>query len=157
MEVPERIETDTSSCAARGAATGRRSTPRSRLRSTSSPVAALGRPGLSVDESEANCRRQQARFMLREDFVFLIFAREADGPGRRVARRHRPAPIDWGLRRFEIGYWRKTGCEGRGIVTEATKAMAGSPSIRSARAGSSCAWTTATSAAGRSPSAPASR
>ena len=28
------------------------------------------------------------------------------------------------MRRFEIGYWRKTGCEGRGIVTEATRAMA---------------------------------
>jgi RimJ/RimL family protein N-acetyltransferase len=32
--------------------------------------------------------------------------------------------IDWSLRRFEIGYWRKTGCGGRGVVTEATRAMA---------------------------------
>ena len=31
----------------------------------------------SVDESEAHCRRQQARFILREDFVLLIFAAPA--------------------------------------------------------------------------------
>ena len=31
--------------------------------------------------------------------------------------------IDWSLRRFEIGYWRKTGCAGRGIVTEAVRAL----------------------------------
>ena len=48
--------------------------------------------GLSVDESEANCRRQQAKFILREDFVFLIFDRRGRRPGRRAARRHRPAP-----------------------------------------------------------------
>ena len=33
----------------------------------------------SVDESEAHCRRQQARFLLREDFVLLMFVRGADG------------------------------------------------------------------------------
>ena len=32
--------------------------------------------------------------------------------------------IDWTLRKFEIGYWRKTGCEGRGFVTEAVRALA---------------------------------
>ena len=32
--------------------------------------------------------------------------------------------IDWTLRKFEIGYWRKTGCAGRGFVTEAVRAMA---------------------------------
>src|SRR6187455_566364 len=33
----------------------------------------------SVDESEAHCRRQQARFLLREDFVFFMFVRDAAG------------------------------------------------------------------------------
>ena len=32
--------------------------------------------------------------------------------------------IDWTLRKFEIGYWRKTGCEGRGYLTEAVRALA---------------------------------
>lgn len=78
----------------------------------------------SVDESEAHCRRQQARFILREDFVLLMFVRGADGgEGELVggAGLHR---IDWTLRKFEIGYWRKTGCERRGYVTEAVRALA---------------------------------
>ncbi|HEY2189526.1 MAG TPA: N-acetyltransferase, partial [Caldimonas sp.] len=29
----------------------------------------------TVEESEAHCRRQQARFLLREDFVMLLFLR----------------------------------------------------------------------------------
>ena len=33
----------------------------------------------TVDESEAACRRQQGRFILREDFVMLMFLRTADG------------------------------------------------------------------------------
>jgi RimJ/RimL family protein N-acetyltransferase len=78
----------------------------------------------SVDESEANCRRQQARFLLREDFVFFMFVRDPlSGEGELVGGTglHR---IDWTLRKFEIGYWRKTGHQGRGFVTEAVKALA---------------------------------
>jgi RimJ/RimL family protein N-acetyltransferase len=78
----------------------------------------------SVDESEATCRRQQGRFILREDFVMLIFWREADGGEGELVGGTGLHRIDWTLRRFEIGYWRKTGCEGRGVVTEAVRAMA---------------------------------
>ncbi len=86
----------------------------------------------SVDESEIHCRRQLARFILREDFVMLMFERidsgsegaglGADLEGAFVGALglHR---IDWALRRFEIGYWRRTGCEGRGYVTEAVRAI----------------------------------
>ena len=76
------------------------------------------------DESEAYCRRMQARFLLREDLVMFAFERAADGtPGRFVAGTglHR---IDWDVRRFEIGYWRRSGSGGRGYVTEATVALA---------------------------------
>jgi RimJ/RimL family protein N-acetyltransferase len=78
----------------------------------------------SVDESEIHCRRQQARFILREDLVMLVFLRgEGGGEGELVGGSglHR---IDWALRRFEIGYWRKSGLEGRGLVTEAVRALA---------------------------------
>ena len=78
----------------------------------------------SVDESEAHCRRQQARFLLREDFVFLMLARDADGGEGELVGATGLHRIDWTLRKFEIGYWRKTGCEGRGFVTEAVRAMA---------------------------------
>ncbi|MEO8836583.1 MAG: GNAT family N-acetyltransferase [Caldimonas sp.] len=79
----------------------------------------------SIDESEAHCRRQQARFILREDFVLFMFLRGGGGGGEGefvgAAGLHR---IDWTLRRFEIGYWRKSGCEGRGLATEAVRAIA---------------------------------
>ena len=75
------------------------------------------------EESEIHCRRQQAKFILREDFVFLIFARQADGSECELLGGTGLHRIDWGLRRFEIGYWRKTGLEGRGIITETVQAM----------------------------------
>jgi RimJ/RimL family protein N-acetyltransferase len=78
----------------------------------------------SVDESEAHCRRQQARFLLREDFVFFILVRDAGGAEGELVGATGLHRIDWTLRKFEIGYWRKTGCEGRGFVTEAVRAMA---------------------------------
>ena len=78
----------------------------------------------TVDESEAHCRRQRGKFILREDFVFMIFERTADGSEGELLGGTGLHRIDWPLRRFEIGYWRKTGCEGRGIVTETVKAMA---------------------------------
>jgi len=78
----------------------------------------------SVDESEAHCRRQQARFLLREDFVFLMFVRDAAGGEGELIGGSGLHRIDWIVRKFEIGYWRKTGCQGRGFVTEAVRALA---------------------------------
>ena len=101
------------------------------------------------DESEMHCRRLQARFILREDLAMLMFERRCgDGApvgvgaegrlvgdgvnGRLVGASmegrlvgglglHR---IDWLLGRFEIGYWRRAGFEGRGLVTEGVIAIA---------------------------------
>jgi RimJ/RimL family protein N-acetyltransferase len=78
----------------------------------------------SLEDAEIYCRRMAARFILREDLVFLAFERDASGgEGRLVASTglHR---MDWAVRRFEIGYWRRTGCGGRGYVTEAAGALA---------------------------------
>ena len=80
-----------------------------------------------LDESEVYCRRNQARFRLREDLPYFIFERE---PGPETEGRegvlvgacglHR---IDWAVRRFEIGYWRRSGLPGHGIATEAARAL----------------------------------
>jgi RimJ/RimL family protein N-acetyltransferase len=77
----------------------------------------------SVDESEAHCRRQQARFILREDFVFFMFARGSGGEDGELVGATGLHRIDWALRKFEIGYWRRTACAGRGYVTEAVHAL----------------------------------
>ena len=78
----------------------------------------------TLDESETHCRRQQGRFILREDLAMLIFARDASGNEGELLGGTGLHRMDWTLRRFEIGYWRKTGLEGRGIITEAVVALA---------------------------------
>jgi len=78
----------------------------------------------STAESEAYCRRMHAKFLLREDLVLLIFERGsdgADGPVLGAVGLHR---IDWGARCFEIGYWRRKGLGGLGIVNEAVQGLA---------------------------------
>ncbi len=75
------------------------------------------------DESEAYCRRQQTRFMLREDLSMLLYEKGSDGPDGPVlgaAGLHR---IDWAVRSFEIGYWRRSGLEHLGVTTEAVHAL----------------------------------
>jgi RimJ/RimL family protein N-acetyltransferase len=78
----------------------------------------------TLADSESVCRKAQARFRLREDLMMLIFERAAgDVEGELLGGTglHR---MDWKARRFEIGYWRRSGREGRGIATEAVNAMA---------------------------------
>ncbi len=78
----------------------------------------------TVEESEIHCRRQQAKYILREDLVLFMFERqEGGGEGALVGGTglHR---IDWSLGRFEIGYWRRAGFEGRGYATEGVTAIA---------------------------------
>ncbi len=78
----------------------------------------------SLGESEVYCRRTQARFLLREDLTYFIFDRAPDGGEGELIGACGLHRIDWTLRRFEIGYWRRTGNAGRGIATEAARALA---------------------------------
>jgi RimJ/RimL family protein N-acetyltransferase len=75
------------------------------------------------DDSEVYCRRQQARFLLREDLAYLIFERAAGGATGRLLGATGLHRIDWAVRRFEIGYWARRGHAGQGYVTEAVRAL----------------------------------
>ena len=77
----------------------------------------------SLDESESYCRRQQARFLLREELVMLIYEAGADGPDGPVLGATGFHGIDWAARCFEVGYWRRAGLDGRGIASEAVTAL----------------------------------
>lgn len=77
----------------------------------------------TIAESEAIVRKAQARFLLREDLMLLIFERRADDSEGEVLGGTGLHRMDWKVRRFEIGYWRRTGREGRGIATEAVLAL----------------------------------
>ena len=111
----------------------------------------------SVDESEVHCRRQQARFILREDLVMLMFERSADGGEGELVGGSGLHRIDWSLRNFEIGYWRKAGCEGRGFVTEAVRALSRMAFDSLAARRVEIRMDDNNARAGASPSAPASR
>jgi len=77
----------------------------------------------SVEESEAVMRNQHAKFVLRSDLVYQIYAKTPEGqPGRLLGGSglHR---FDWTVRRFEIGYWIRTSAQGQGYVAEAVRAL----------------------------------
>ncbi|QJC51972.1 GNAT family N-acetyltransferase [Paenibacillus albicereus] len=75
----------------------------------------------TLEQSELDARRAGIAYRQREDMRLLLLDRES---GRLIGSSglHR---IDWGARRFEIGYWVRTSEEGKGFVTEAVHAITG--------------------------------
>lgn len=65
-------------------------------------------------------RRCHAKWAAREDFAFGLWER-ATGAYLGGSGLHR---IDWSVPNAEIGYWIRTGSEGRGFVTEAAALIA---------------------------------
>jgi RimJ/RimL family protein N-acetyltransferase len=78
----------------------------------------------TVEESEAVVRRQLARFIAREDLVFQIYRRNADGSAGQLLGGTGLHRFDWKVRRFEIGYWIRSSAQGQGYVSEAVRALA---------------------------------
>jgi RimJ/RimL family protein N-acetyltransferase len=77
----------------------------------------------SLAQSNADCRRMQAKFLLREDLTLFTFERRADGGEGDFVGGTGLHRIDWNVRRFELGYWCRTSRQGRGYVTEAAQAL----------------------------------
>ena len=75
-------------------------------------------------DSELQCRRMHAKFASREDLVYFMFERAADGAEGAFVGGTGLHRIDWSVPRLEIGYWRRTGFEGLGLVAEAVRALA---------------------------------
>jgi RimJ/RimL family protein N-acetyltransferase len=77
----------------------------------------------SSAQSDADCRRMQAKFLLREDLTMFAFEREADGSEGCFVGGTGLHRIDWRVRRFEVGYWCRSSRQGRGLVSEAVQAL----------------------------------
>jgi len=77
----------------------------------------------SLEQSEAECRRMQARVLLREDLPLLMFERDAEGREGAFVGGTGLHRIDWKVRRFEIGYWCRSSRVGHGFVGEAVDAL----------------------------------
>ncbi len=77
----------------------------------------------SLAQSEGECRRMQARVLLREDLPMLIFERDEDGHEAEFIGGTGLHRIDWTVRRFEVGYWCRSSRVGQGFVSEAVEAV----------------------------------
>jgi len=75
-------------------------------------------------QCELTCRQMAARFAQRSDLPLFIFARAADGGCARLLGGTGLHRVDWSVPRFEIGYWRRSGEQGHGWVTEAVRTLA---------------------------------
>lgn len=74
----------------------------------------------SLEESEANCRKAWARFLLREDTTLRLYLKGTDT----VVGSSGLHRMDWKVPSFEIGYWVGRRFEGKGYATEAVQAIA---------------------------------
>lgn len=76
-------------------------------------------PAPTLEQSEFDCRRAYARFLLNEDLMVFFFDKHSGalvgGSGLHGA--------DWTTRTFEVGYWSRTGYGGKGLITEGVRAL----------------------------------
>jgi RimJ/RimL family protein N-acetyltransferase len=73
----------------------------------------------SVEESEAFVRRKHAQWILREELMLLIF----DRTQKSLIGCTGFHSINWCVPRFEIGYWIRSSCQGRGFIKESTATL----------------------------------
>ncbi len=71
---------------------------------------------ITLEGEEGVARRMAANFLAREDLPFYLL-NKTTGEFVGGSGLHR---FDWDVPRFEIGYWVRTSCEGKGYITEAT-------------------------------------
>ncbi len=77
----------------------------------------------TLDESELQCRRMHTGFLQRESLVVFLFERRSDGSEGPLLGGSGLHRIDWAVPRFEIGYWRRSGHGGRGLIVEAVQGL----------------------------------
>jgi RimJ/RimL family protein N-acetyltransferase len=74
----------------------------------------------TLEETETGIRRAQMAFLERSDLRLQLLLKR-DGSFVGGSGLHR---IDWRVPRFEIGYWCRRRCQGRGYITEAVVGIA---------------------------------
>lgn len=73
----------------------------------------------SVGSSEEFCRNGYSDYVLRKNLPMLLFLKE----GNIYVGASGLHAIDWGVPKFEIGYWCRKQFQGRGLITEAVTAI----------------------------------
>ncbi len=73
----------------------------------------------SPEVSEQYCRESQANYQLRTSMAMLLFLKESGT----LVGSSGVHSIEWAVPKCEIGYWGRTSFTGRGLITEAVKAI----------------------------------
>lgn len=73
----------------------------------------------TLEESETNTRQHRLNFLARTDMILYLTDKQT-GEFIGSSGLHR---IDWEARKFEIGYWLRTSCTGKGYMTEAVEGL----------------------------------
>jgi RimJ/RimL family protein N-acetyltransferase len=71
------------------------------------------------EESENFARESAQRYRQGEDFPILLWSRETD----ELVGASGLHPRDWAVPSFEIGYWLRASCEGKGYMGETVEAL----------------------------------
>jgi Acetyltransferases, including N-acetylases of ribosomal proteins len=71
-----------------------------------------------VEISEAYAQQAEEKFLAREEFRFLVFTRDGAHVGNCGIH-----DIDWKVPKCEIGWWGRSTMLGRGLMSEAARAM----------------------------------
>jgi len=91
----------------------------SRSKNELAPWLPFARKDQTLEEAEAGAREAHVAFLKREDLRLHIFNKETnDFIG--CTGLHR---INWGVPKFEIGYWIDTRYSGQGFITEAVEGL----------------------------------
>jgi RimJ/RimL family protein N-acetyltransferase len=121
LDVPESISTQRLALRATRAGMGRAVNEAVReSHAQLEPWMPWAREAQTLEASEEHCREMQAKWHAREVLDFCFHRRE-DGLFVGKGGLH---TIDWRIPKFEIGYWVRASCAGRGYATEATRALA---------------------------------
>lgn len=122
LDIPERLETANLTLAATRAGMGAaihaavmESLPQLK------PWMPWARDDQTAEQTEAYCREMHAKWIARDEMDFSFFAHEGGG----FVGKGGLHTIDWTVPKFEIGYWIRSSCAGRGYASEAAGALVG--------------------------------
>lgn len=73
----------------------------------------------SVEASEIFCRASKAEFVKRVRIPYLVFNAETST----LVGCMGIVQLDWDIPKFELGFWSRSSCHGKGYMTDAMKAL----------------------------------
>ena len=76
-------------------------------------------PNLTLEEYEKSCCMAYQQFLNNEDFRAIILLKDSNDLVGSVGLHN----IKWNISQFEIGYWCRSSLQGKGLITEAVKAL----------------------------------